>query len=63
MPHSFQLLLALLTTADKQMAVLRLAALHLHKLVKLQHAPLAAGISLRALMEDRETWVVHTALA
>lgn len=48
--------------SDEQVPGFGLAALDLHELIKLEHPPLAAGISLATLMEDGDAWVMHAVL-
>ncbi|CRK13138.1 hypothetical protein BN1708_002498, partial [Verticillium longisporum] len=54
--------LVLLAAADKEVALLGLAALNLHELVKLEDAALAAAVALAALVEDGHARVVDARL-
>jgi len=45
------------------MSILRLAPLNVHKLIKLQHPPLAATPPLTPLMKDGRPRVMYTLLA
>lgn len=64
LPHALDNVLGVLVLllAYEEMSVLGHAALDLHELVELEHAPLAAAVALAALVEDGRARVVHAAL-
>lgn len=68
-PNSLQNLLTpsiaslLLPTSDEHMPLFRLTARNLHKLIELQHPPLAACIALAPLMKNRHSRMENALLS